>query len=614
MEPGRRINYSTAEPREKSIDNFTAFLRKHLRGGFTKDLCSMGFERIIMIDVEKGGRGYKLYIELLPRGVIVLTDSENRILFATSFKRMRDRVIKPRIPYQQPPPPFNPMEAPVSELVKRLHIGKDLVRGIVRGWGLPGEVAEEIIYRSGLYEVKTIPSDKIPYSDLEVLIKNLKDLVKESLETSGYLVKDLNNVPITFTPFYPHLYNELLGFNVKETRLFNEAVDAFYLEYEKIEESEVRKKAIEEEIKKLESALTKQEDIIKNYTSEAEKLERTANILSANIVALENILECLRRNKEKHGWEGIIECPSVIEYNKHKGIVFLKIDEEQVQIDIRLNARQNIIKLYRLAGELKAKAKKAREKYEELQKRVKELKSSSKEIEQEALKGLRPRLWYERYHWLITSNGFLVIAGRDASQNESIVRKHLEPYDIFLHADIHGAPATVIKTRKSIPPQKDIEEAAIVAAAYSRAWREGFGSIDVYWVKGDQVSKKPPPGEYLGKGAFMIYGKKNYIRNVGLRIAIGIEVVCDEIYGMYERVISGPQSLVKKRTIAYVVLVPGAIHQRAIAEKTMEIFKKYLDDKPSTITIDELLTRIPGSSRIIGHDRGDIRIDDIECI
>jgi len=62
---------------------------------------------------------------------------------------------------------------------------------------------------------------------------------------------------------------------------------------------------------------------------------------------------------------------------------------------------------------------------------------------------LRKKEWYEKYRWSISRNGYLIIAGKDASQNESIVKKYLRDKDIFLHADIAGAPATIIiSTRK----------------------------------------------------------------------------------------------------------------------------------------------------------------------
>lgn len=46
--------------------------------------------------------------------------------------------------------------------------------------------------------------------------------------------------------------------------------------------------------------------------------------------------------------------------------------------------------------------------------------------------------WFEKFRWFVSSDGFLVIGGRDAGTNEMVVKKHMEPQDIYLHSDIHG--------------------------------------------------------------------------------------------------------------------------------------------------------------------------------
>ena len=54
--------------------------------------------------------------------------------------------------------------------------------------------------------------------------------------------------------------------------------------------------------------------------------------------------------------------------------------------------------------------------------------------------------WYERFRWFYSSDGFLVLGGRDAETNEEIYAKYLERRDLALHTDAPGAPLTVIKT------------------------------------------------------------------------------------------------------------------------------------------------------------------------
>ena len=58
---------------------------------------------------------------------------------------------------------------------------------------------------------------------------------------------------------------------------------------------------------------------------------------------------------------------------------------------------------------------------------------------------VRKQLWFEKFHWFISSENYLVVSGRDAQQNELLVKRHLSVGDAYVHADLHGAPSTIVK-------------------------------------------------------------------------------------------------------------------------------------------------------------------------
>lgn len=158
--------------------------------------------------------------------------------------------------------------------------------------------------------------------------------------------------------------------------------------------------------------------------------------------------------------------------------------------------------------------------------------------------------WYERFWWFFTSDGFLVIAGRDANDNERIVRRYLTEEDIYVHADIHGGSSGVIKTYGREPSEDALREACHFVACFSKAWGS-MSSCDAYWVRPDQVSKRPPSGQFLAKGSFMIYGKKNYYRNMPMRLSVGLV----DLGG--ERAMCAPESAIAGRCDKHVNIVPG---------------------------------------------------------
>ncbi|MCX6694752.1 MAG: NFACT RNA binding domain-containing protein, partial [Candidatus Altiarchaeota archaeon] len=154
------------------------------------------------------------------------------------------------------------------------------------------------------------------------------------------------------------------------------------------------------------------------------------------------------------------------------------------------------------------------------------------------------------------------VGGRDATSNEVLIKKHLDASDLVFHAEYHGAPFFIVKNpEKKDVPEATKSEAAIAAGSYSRAWGGGKGSCDVYYVSPEQVSKTPPSGEYLTKGAFMIYGKKNYFRGVDLKIAVGFRV------GDSVEVIGGPVGAIAKQTRHYAEVGVGDVKSGELARK-----------------------------------------------
>lgn len=177
-----------------------------------------------------------------------------------------------------------------------------------------------------------------------------------------------------------------------------------------------------------------------------------------------------------------------------------------VKLDIRKTLEQN-------ADAYFAQAKKMRKKIEGAKKALeKNLDAAPKTVEKKEKKILRKLAWYEKFRWFISSDGFLCVGGRDATTNEIIIKKHTLKDDLVFHTDMAGSPFVVIQAKGKTIPQRTIIEAAQFTASMSRAWKNGLGVLDVFYVLPEQVSKEAQTGEFLPKGAFMIRGKTTYVR------------------------------------------------------------------------------------------------------
>ena len=45
------------------------------------------------------------------------------------------------------------------------------------------------------------------------------------------------------------------------------------------------------------------------------------------------------------------------------------------------------------------------------------------------------------------TQGYLVLSGRDAQQNEALVKRYLRPGDVYVHAELHGASSCIVRCK-----------------------------------------------------------------------------------------------------------------------------------------------------------------------
>ncbi len=189
----------------------------------------------------------------------------------------------------------------------------------------------------------------------------------------------------------------------------------------------------------------------------------------------------------------------------------------RLKLFIYKSVHENAAYYYELAKEARKKRKGLEQAMEETKK---ELEKARKESAKKKVKVKRKREWYEAFHWYLTSGGRLAIGGRSAKQNDILFRKHMEAGDIFLHADIQGGSAFILKDGMNAS-EDELAEVAQLAACFSNAWKNANASVDVYAVEKEQVSKYAPGG-YVPAGAFVIRGKRKWFRRTKLELRIGM--------------------------------------------------------------------------------------------
>ncbi len=245
----------------------------------------------------------------------------------------------------------------------------------------------------------------------------------------------------------------------------------------------------------------------------------------------------------------------------------------ELKINITKSIEQNAEKYFEQSKKYKKKIpgiKKTLELYKDRLTKVEEHLISKQHTPREERK---KKEWFEKFRWFISSNGFLVIGGRDATTNEIVVKKHMDKNDLVFHTELAGSPFVIIKNPDNVEiPEQTINEAAEFCASFSKSWKSGRTTAELYHVVPEQVTKEVPSGlAALAKGAFMINGKRTN-HNAVLNLAI-----CN-----VGRIMTGPVSAIKKQCadteLKYVELIQGENKLSDVAKKIQKIIGGELDE------------------------------------
>jgi len=83
--------------------------------------------------------------------------------------------------------------------------------------------------------------------------------------------------------------------------------------------------------------------------------------------------------------------------------------------------------------------------------------------------------------------GTKIFLGKDAKNNDELVKKYKGKSNIILHTAAPGSPFCVIDSEK--PDKKEIYEAAVACASKSQDWRDNKSDVKVHKFIGKDVKK-----------------------------------------------------------------------------------------------------------------------------
>ncbi|EGZ21769.1 hypothetical protein PHYSODRAFT_557667 [Phytophthora sojae] len=454
-----------------------------------------------------------------------------------------------------------------------------LLAEIQEGWKLLERLQDEQTSVNGPVPVQNDDTVDAGDSDEEEAAPVAKAPSSASSQKCGFIIlKDSadENAPEQFEEFTPFLYaqHQQAHKKVKSFDTFDEAVDEYFSRFE-ADTAEVAKQsaqlAAENKLAKLKK---NQQQQLAQLREVQEQSFQHAQLIEANQQDVENVLLVIRSALASGmDWRGLEELVRYEQKNgnpvaslihkldlEHNRVAILLCDEEDddegedggdgtgeedkqahvIWIDLSLSALANAREIYtkkKKAGEKVKKATEATDKAIALAEKNTKKTLEKQQTKRNVIYQRRKTLWFEKFHWFLTNEKYLVVAGKDAHQNELLVKRYLRKGDVYVHADLHGAATCIVRNHATVKDKKTqelppipvatLEQAGCMSVCRSNAWTSQV-IAGAYWVHADQVSKTAPAGEYLTTGSFMIRGKKNYIQPSRLEMGLAVLFRIDE--------------------------------------------------------------------------------------
>ncbi|MFA6889348.1 MAG: NFACT RNA binding domain-containing protein, partial [Candidatus Woesearchaeota archaeon] len=102
----------------------------------------------------------------------------------------------------------------------------------------------------------------------------------------------------------------------------------------------------------------------------------------------------------------------------------------EITLNFTKTIHENAALYYDKAKKAKKKSDGAKKALEISSQKLAQLEKETIELPKQQMVQPVKREWYDKFHWFYSSEGFLVIGGRDAITNEIVIKKHTDPKDL----------------------------------------------------------------------------------------------------------------------------------------------------------------------------------------
>ena len=593
------IWFTNKKYRQVEENQFVKVLSREIERAKISSVSQPGSERIFFLYfVNRANKVRKLIVEIFGKGNIILCDESMEILWILNPIEVRHRTLRTGSEYVLPPKRGEDVLQISLESMKQnaslQSNNTEVVRWLGNCTSLPRKYLEEILLQSA---VNTNYANLLSDNDIEIIYEKTKEITNKIINEKNHepsVILDKLGLAVDTSPI--PMSKEA---NVKKVETYMDGIDQVLSNEILTIGRDLKTEEANRKILELEHDLEEQNKAKMQVISKSKSLRNLAHeLMKLSSIGIQDM------NDDK--------VNSLLQSNDSKivyenGLTYLDLFNERVELEASIPTFSSL--LFSRAKELERGAVNIDKASEELKSRTERIQNQTQKIREKIqFNMLESKHWYERYRWFVTTDGHLVIGGRDASSNSAVIRKHMTENDIVFHAEIHGSPFFLVKNARNRENGNFVDETAQATVSFSRAWKDGLSSGDAYWVFPNQVKKGAPTGQYLPKGSFVIEGKRNFCKGVELKLSIGLIQIENKRY----TIVCGPSNAIRRRSLVFASLLPGGSDPMNLAKKVKSEFVRVISEFDSDladylkkIVLDEIIRMLPsGQSKIERIERG----------
>lgn len=186
---------------------------------------------------------------------------------------------------------------------------------------------------------------------------------------------------------------------------------------------------------------------------------------------------------------------------------------------------------------------------------------------------------YRKYRWFFTYTKKLVVGGKNAEQNEELLRdlKTMNKNYLVMHTAEPGSPFSVILSDKK-PIKSDIEETAIFTACFSKQWKLQKKKTEVHIFNLSQLYKT----DSMKTGT---WGVKGEIKKMSVPLELILTKQKSKLRAVSEKTVKSEKYVLAR-------IIPGKIDKQLILGKLQKLLKNAFDK-------EEILQALPSGGIVI---------------